>query len=178
MNRIHKLAVWFSYSSRAELLSSEAERLQVHGDVLRNPCAVVRSSHTAPSLDLPSHAQTPNIKLEVDLNTTRVASRYGLLKSVMRMNRAIKAVAVQHVEVPNLTPEEWKSCREFEGILAICAVITTLAQCEQHFLGAYRCLILGSTLKRLRMPTSEVARTSYAERARGHARLTDVSPCT
>ncbi|KAG8460423.1 hypothetical protein KFE25_011493 [Diacronema lutheri] len=106
--------------------------------------------------------KAPEIKLAVDLTTTRVASRLMLLKSVVRMERPLathmllKSVVrmerplATHMSqfdqvkdtCPQLTDVQWQTAREFEAVLNQTKHLTTLAQKEKMFVGPYVPLVL------------------------------------
>jgi hypothetical protein len=73
------------------------------------------------------------------------------------MSQAIKSLSLTNVDIPRVSESQWIQMFEFEAVLSITALTTKLAQSEKHFLGAYRCLILGLTLNALRSEKSTVA---------------------
>ncbi|KAG8466742.1 hypothetical protein KFE25_008121 [Diacronema lutheri] len=106
--------------------------------------------------------KAPEIKLAVDLTTTRVASRLMLLKSVVRMERPLATHMLLNSVVrmerplathmsqfdqvkdtcPQLTDVQWQTAREFEAVLNQTKHLTTLAQKEKMFVGPYVPLVL------------------------------------
>ncbi|KAK3246720.1 hypothetical protein CYMTET_43755 [Cymbomonas tetramitiformis] len=123
MAQAHKLGVYFNYSTRHANLMS-------FGVVVKN---------VAP------------LRIAVDHNTTRVASQHGLLISEIRLNRAIAAYQGANPTVEwALTGEAWRHMAEFEGVLNITKITTTLSQLEKPFTGAYCCLVKGTTMSELR----------------------------
>ncbi|KAG8467930.1 hypothetical protein KFE25_006982 [Diacronema lutheri] len=90
--------------------------------------------------------KAPEIKLAVDLNTTRVASRLMLLNSVVRMERPLATHMSQFDQVkdtcPQLTDVQWQTAREFEAVLNQTKHLTTLAQKEKMCVGPYVPLVL------------------------------------
>ncbi|KAI9344980.1 hypothetical protein BDR26DRAFT_932541 [Obelidium mucronatum] len=96
-----------------------------------------------------------NVRIQVDLNTTRISSCHQLLFSIFRVNRGLRAFMSLPSEkntapCPKLSEEEWTSLAEIEGILECTRLTTKLAQTEQQFNGAYKNLIVQLTAIKLR----------------------------
>ena len=111
MKKAHALAVHFIYSNRQHDLID-------FGNVIPNQ---------------------PTIKLQVDLNGTRVAPQHNLLFSELRMNRLLKTyMASKHGTIANpLVQTEWSCISEIEGILNITKWCTSLMQYEQLYMSAF-----------------------------------------
>ena len=111
MKKAHDLAVHFSYGTRQK-------------DLLHFSTIVQNQ---------------PTIKLQVDLNGTRVAAQHSLLYSELRMNRCLKMYITAKPGLIAHPPseEEWKSLAEIEGILDITKWCTTLMQYEQLYTAAF-----------------------------------------
>jgi hypothetical protein len=130
MVRAHKMAAFFSWGSRQNALSD-----------------IAKGSLISPS---------PNTKLQLDLNTTRVASEHGLLHSILRMSRSLK---VYHVTNPGLLvikDGDWVSWAEFEAVLFITQTITKLAQFEKLYMAAFAPIIKAAVYSKLCAPTIKV----------------------
>jgi hypothetical protein len=122
MKKAHRLGTYFSYSTRhAELMSF---RQQIKDQ--------------------------PELKIKVDLNTTRIAAQQGLLNSELKLNRLLRLYMTVHNDAPQLTISEWDSIAEIEGILNISKDLTTLMQYENIYNGAFGQIIKHVTLERLR----------------------------
>ncbi|KAJ1449317.1 hypothetical protein M885DRAFT_590501 [Pelagophyceae sp. CCMP2097] len=85
---------------------------------------------------------SPNVRLKTDLNKTRIAARYRLIYSVLRMSKALKLFAVANPSVKwKLTEEEWEATAEIEAVLRISGEVTATVQTETHYMGALgRCI--------------------------------------
>ena len=92
----------------------------------------------------------PKIKFAIDLNGTRVAAQHGLLLSALRLNRTVKVYAAQTPSPWALSDTQWAAAAEFEGVLSITKTMSTYAQSEAAFLGAYGAVLKAMTLARLR----------------------------
>lgn len=126
MKKAHAVGVHFSYSNRMSALLA------------------FRAS-------IPNQ---PDIKIQVDLNGTRVAAQHGLLYSEMRLNRLLRVymTANRLDGMPYLNEQEWVSLSEFEAVLDITKSCTTTMQYEELFTAAFNILIKQMTLRRLRLP--------------------------
>ncbi len=111
LKKAHNLAVHFSYGNRQKDLLN-------YGTMVQNQ---------------------PSIKLQVDLNGTRVAAQHSLLYSEMRMNRLLKMYITARPglieDPPNLA--EWKSLSEVEAVLNITKWCTSLMQHEQLYTSSF-----------------------------------------
>jgi hypothetical protein len=138
MKKAHKLGTYFSYGNRhAQLMTF---RLQVKDQ--------------------------PELKIKVDLNTTRVAAQHGLLNSELKLNRLLRLYMTVHNDAPQLTSSEWDTIAEVEGILNISKDLTTLMQFENLYNGAFGQIIKHVTLKRLRsdfIPVIDMQNVSNAK---------------
>ncbi len=92
----------------------------------------------------------PEIRIKVDLNTTRVAAQHSLLHSELLLNRLLRLYMSVHNEAPQIIESEWDSIAEIEGVLNISKDLTTLMQYEHLYNGAFGQIIKHVTLKRLR----------------------------
>jgi hypothetical protein len=122
VQRAHKLGAYFGYSTRRE-------NLEIVGKTLGN---------------------VPDIKIQVDYNTTRIAAVHGLLHSELRLNRALRAYEVQFNPGWAFKADDWQAVAEFEGVLNCTRVTSTLAQRERGFNGAFTPLIKTLALTKLR----------------------------
>jgi len=122
MKKAHAVGTYFSYGNRHSKLMSF--RLQVKDQ--------------------------PELKIQVDLNSTRVAAQHGLLYSELKLNRLLRLYMSVHADAPQLTDSEWDSIGEIEGVLNITKDLTTLMQYENLYNGAFGQIIKNVTIKRLR----------------------------
>ncbi len=109
MKKAHKLGTYFSYITRHSQLMSFRQQLK----------------------------DQPEIKIQVDLNTTRVAEQHGLLNTELNLNHLLRMYMSVHNDAPQLTTSEWDNIAEIEGILNISKDLTTLMQFENLYNGAY-----------------------------------------
>ena len=93
------------------------------------------------------------LSIQLDLNTTRVASVHSLVLSEIRMMFALIAYDAVHSMLWNI---DWPAVLEFEAVLNVSRITTTLAQYEDLFNGAYGPLISGLTLNSYRSMTLNV----------------------
>ena len=121
MSRAHKMGVHFSYGKRPQVLSAIAKEL----------------------------SSVPDVKLKVDNNTTRVASEHGLLLSVLRMNRPLKMYKFRNPSAFVIEDGDWTAWAEFEAVLHISQVLTTLAQYETKYVAAFGPLVKMRVYKKL-----------------------------
>ena len=124
----HKLGVHFGYGNRHEELMKVAKTL---GNV-------------------------PEIRIQVDYNTTRISAVHGLLLSEARLNRALKAYEIQYTPGWAFKAEDWRGLVEFEAVLNATRITATLAQVERDYMGAYTCVIKSMALSTLRADTLKV----------------------
>jgi len=75
MKKAHKLGTYFSYSNRHAQLMSFRQQLR----------------------------DQPEIKIQVDLNTTRVAAQHGLLNTELKLNRLLRLYMSVHNDAPQIT---------------------------------------------------------------------------
>ncbi len=122
MKKAHTLGTYFSYSNRHGKLMSF--RMQV--------------------------PDQPELRIKVDLNTTRVAAQHSLLYSELQLNRLLRLYMSVHSDAPQLIESEWDSLAEIESVLNISKDLTTLMQYEHLYNGAFGQIIKHVTLKRLR----------------------------
>ena len=122
MKKAHRLGTYFSYITRHSQLMSFRQQVK----------------------------DQPELKIQVDLNTTRVAAQHGLLSSELKLNRLLRLYMTVHNDAPQLSSSEWDSIAEIEGILNISKDLTTLMQYENIYNGAFGQIIKHVTLKRLR----------------------------
>ena len=96
---------------------------------------------------MPNAEKQAKLSIQLDLNTTRVASVHSLLQSEIRMMPALIAYDCVHSMSWNVN---WSAALEFEAVLNVSRITTTLAQYEHLFNGAYGNLISGLTLNSYR----------------------------
>lgn len=119
----HKMGTHFSYGERTNKLHACAEGIVV---------------------------PQPKIKIQVDLNGTRVAAQHGLFFSELRLNRLLRVYQIKHAPDWTITEADWQGIAEIEAVLDITRTLTTLVQEEKSFVGAYGPLLRAMTLRRLR----------------------------
>ena len=124
MKKAHVLGTYFNYTTRHSKLMSFRQQLK----------------------------DQPELRIQVDLNTTRVAAQHGLLYSELKLNRLLRLYMSVHTDVPQVSDSEWDAMAEIEGILNISKDLTTLMQYEHLYNGAFGQIIKQVTLKRLRAP--------------------------
>ena len=128
VKKAHALGVHFSYSNRL--------------DILHKHCATVKCAA---------------IKVQLDLNDTRVPVQHGLFLSLIRMMPALVLYLSQYtgenVEDMDLTKEEWKDLIVQEAVLDAMRLTTVLPQYEKHLNRAFGPLYKELTIKTLRNHT-------------------------
>ena len=79
------------------------------------------------------HPDIPDVKVQVDHNDTRVATRHELLLSSLRMKKAMDIYSLDHH--PENWPDTyyWKVAKALEGVLNISRALTTIAQYESTY---------------------------------------------
>ena len=122
VDAMHNMGKYFSYSQRLQELHKLSDTM-------------------------PHAGKQAKISIKLDLNTTRVASVHSLLQSEIRMMPALSAFEVVHSLSWNVN---WQAALEFEAVLNVSRITTTLAQYEHLFNGAYGNLISGLTLNSYR----------------------------
>jgi hypothetical protein len=122
VQKAHKLGAYFGYGSRAEQLTEIGKTV---GGV-------------------------PDIKIQVDYNTTRIAAVHGLLYSELRLNRGLRMYELQLNPGWGFKDEDWQGVAEFEAVLECTRVTSTLAQKESGYNGAFTPLIKSLALSKLR----------------------------
>jgi hypothetical protein len=98
----------------------------------------------------------PNVKIQVDYNTTRISAVHGLLYSEIRLNRGLKAYELEFSPGWDFKTEDWPVVADFEAVLNATRQTATLAQLEKDFMGAFTCQIKSMALLKLRAPTMKV----------------------
>lgn len=99
------------------------------------------------------------IKPQNDVNGTHVAAQRGLLYSLIHLAKAIKVYQLETFKEDQcLTSLDWKQFHEFEAILSITLILTTMAQYERLYRAAYGAIIKQLTYDRLVSPTIMVAK--------------------
>ena len=131
MLRCHNMAKFFSYSNRL------LEMRQLYA-----------ATHIGESV--------AGIKLQLDLNTTRVAARYGLLTSVIRLNKGLSLYGKVHNKDWQLDDQEWESVVEFHAILGIGKWFTTFVQHERSMTTAFSVPMKRKLLEQLRGESIQV----------------------
>ena len=76
-------------------------------------------------------------QLEQDHNGTRIAAVHELLRSTLRMKRGTQECCWQFNVEPFLSEKEWKTNREFEGVLRETSRIETIYQNEEKLNSAH-----------------------------------------
>ena len=90
------------------------------------------------------------IRVKLDVNGTRVTAQHGLLRSLLRLNKALKLFQMKYSPTWALEPMDWENIRFFEGILSIADEASKLSQHEKLFLGAISAVVKIDMLARLR----------------------------
>jgi Na+/phosphate symporter len=98
MSRAQKLAVYFSYGAREKALS----------DIAKGKLS----------------SSSPDVKLKLDLNITRIASERMLLYSILRMKRALKIYLIKIPDTNVIKEDDRNSWMDFEVVLNITQMIT------------------------------------------------------
>ena len=119
---MHNMGKYFSYSQRLKELHKLSDTMPYAG-------------------------KQAKICIQLDLNTTRVASVHSLLQSEIRMMAALNAYEHVHSMSWNIN---WAAALEFEAVLNVSRITTTLAQYEHLHNGAFGNLISGLTLNSYR----------------------------
>ena len=70
-----------------------------------------------------------------------MASEHGLLTSILRMHRALKAYLLKYPGAFVILDGDWQRWVEFEAVLDISSLLTTLAQYEQLYMAAFAPII-------------------------------------
>lgn len=128
VTRAHKVGAYFGYSSRHDDLMKVADTI----------------------------GNSPSIRIKVDYNTTRIASVHGLLHSLLRLNRPLKAYDAQYSPKWDFKGEDWTVAAEFEAVLNATRITSTLAQIEKDYMASFTMLIKSLCLKKLKADTLEV----------------------
>ena len=121
---VHKMAAWFSYSDRLD-------KLHVYCDT--TGCV--------------------KIKLQLDINKTRVSAIHNLFLSVIRMKPAIQAYTSEFTKRPAelaLSHNDFCDLVVFEGVLEVTKVTCVLSQFEEHANRAFKSLLKFHALEQLR----------------------------
>ena len=122
MQRAHKLGAYFGYSTRLEHWSAVGKTL---GNV-------------------------PDIKIQVDYNTTRIAAVHGLLHSELRLNRGLRAYELQFNPGWAFKADDWQAVAEFEACSTAPRSRAPWRSGRRGFNGAYTPLIKTLALTKLR----------------------------
>ena len=126
--KAHGLGVHFSYSTRLLLLHEH--------------CAT---------------AKCAAIKVQLDLNDTRVAAQHGLFLSLIRMMPALQVYLLQYtgdnIEAIDMSRRQFQDLIVQEGVLDVMRLTTVLPQYESQMNRAYGPLYKELTMKRLHRPT-------------------------
>ena len=97
----------------------------------------------------------PKIGINLAVNETRIASQHGLLQAEIRLNQVLrpwhdeKNTVVKPLQWDS-TDKLWQEMAEFESVLNITKITTTLSQYEHLFTGAFSGLIKSTTMAGLR----------------------------
>ena len=107
MDRMHKLAVFFSYSTRLQELHKFANVVDI---------ALIR--------------------LKPDMSTTRVSARMFMLESIVRLHKALVLYSVTYKVDWAITVDDLETCTEFLAILKCSGKVATLSQTETQYTSA------------------------------------------
>jgi hypothetical protein len=98
--------------------------------------------------------ECPEVRPKLDINTTRVASQqHTLIKTNLRIHKGHNRYVVKHdggdarVAKLEVTQEQWKETSEMEAVLARVSQLTTIAQHERAWTGAFD-LLVGRRLRK------------------------------
>lgn len=78
----------------------------------------------------------PDIVPQTGICTTRIAARANMLRSLLRLKKAIVAYCNSRSTAPSLSEDQWNQVRDVEGVMTIVSMYTTVVQTEQHFMRA------------------------------------------
>eukprot|EP00966_Prymnesium_polylepis_P229455 5309543-Prymnesium_polylepis.1 len=136
MNNAKKIAADFTYSGRTDALWQFGQ-------------------------DKLGDGNFPRIGINIAVNETRIASQHGLLTAELRLNQVLRKWHIEKSTVANPLQwdshdELWKSMAEFEGVLNITKITTTMSQYERLFTGAFSGLIKTTTMAGLRFEKLDV----------------------
>lgn len=102
------------------------------------------------------HSHFPSTIILNDLNKTRISSRHNLVRSSLRLKRAVTMYFGQY-QLPQLSSEEdWEFCREVEAVLNILKDVSTLVQNEKGLYAAYGPVMRMELHKKLNSDTMEI----------------------
>ena len=122
VKRAHAAAVFFAYSDRWGELCKLSEA---------------------------TTGQQVKMRLKVDKNTTRIASVHGLLHSLLRNFKPL--TLYEQTKSPTWKLHgDWDTIAEFESVLHVTKMATSLAQIEKDYAGAYAGIIKRAVLNTLR----------------------------
>ena len=128
VKKAHALGVHFSYSNRLDILHKHAATVK---------CAA--------------------IKVQLDLNDTRVAAQHGLFLSLIRMMPALKLYLSEYegenASDMEMSKAEWQDLIVQEAVLDAMRLTTVLPQYEKHLNRAFGPLYKELTIKTLRNHT-------------------------
>ena len=83
----------------------------------------------------------PSLIPEVNQNGTRIAANHGELKPLIRTVPGNIEYSKLSLDNPQVSPETWQILAEFDSVLNSTALLTTAAQYEAAWTGAYRHII-------------------------------------
>ena len=107
---------------------------------LRNQAKHFYSSHTnRVNYDefLNNHQELPSNVILRDLNETRIASRYYLLRSSLRLKQSLTMYFGLYQIPQKLDENEWEFAREVEAVLCISKEVIVLSQNEKLLNAAF-----------------------------------------
>jgi hypothetical protein len=88
----------------------------------------------------------PQIKPQLDLNTTRVAAQHTLLRTNLRIHKdhnryVVKNGKEKHVQKLEVTSSEWNAVAEMEATLSLVSQLTIISQHERAWTGAFYTIV-------------------------------------
>ena len=98
----------------------------------------------------------PNVTTKTDINHTRVAARYNMLHSILRLYNGLKNYAEKNHTNWELTDSEWQTIVEMEAVLRVIKDFSTIVQSEQFCLGGLGFIIRRNLLKSVRADSFDV----------------------
>ena len=130
INKVHKLAAYFSYGDRWDKLVERGKKELPH--------------------------DIPTARLRLDLNTTRVSARWNLLYSCIRQHKLLRLHEATKNPAEKMSDGDWESAAQVEACMFLSQPASKLTQTEKHPVKAYRGIIFQELLQNLRDPSLPV----------------------
>lgn len=117
----------------------------------------------------------PDIVPKTDISTTRVAARHSMIKSVLLLNKGMRAFASANPDVDwGFSEAEWQALAEMEAVVKVITDVTTIVQTENSQMGAMGHLIHLRLLEQLRcaqLPVLDLANITSGQQPRALVRV-------